>query len=168
MRRLSRYVAVEADIRPTLLGVVTLMFLLLFFLLSTSSGQKLATLDLSLRSPEDLAPLPHSGLLKRLVVTMQGHTIEVLAEVQSTDIAAAATSVERRVTTIPAQDGRVDVRQLQETVLVYHRLDPSQQEAELSPDDRVPVADLLLVMDTLRGPAAAPYFPKVALTGVGG
>ncbi len=157
--------AEEADIRPTLLGVVTLMFLLLFFLLSTSSGQRLATVDLSLRSPEDLAPLPHSGVLKRLVLTLAHGELTILAELQTTDIAAAATTVERREIRIAPREGRVDLDALTEQLTALHQLDPSQQEAELSPDDTVAVAELLAVTDVIRGPDAAPRFPKLALTG---
>jgi len=45
MRLFRPNAAEEADVRPTLLGVVTLLFLLLFFLMSTTSGQRLGVVD---------------------------------------------------------------------------------------------------------------------------
>jgi hypothetical protein len=158
---------VEADVRPTLLGVVTLMFLLLFFLLTTSSGQRLGVLDLRLGSPADLAPLPHAGLLKDLRVSLSGATLTVRSEIQSTDIAAAATSVERRENVLPPRDGRPDFAALLVALDELHRLDPSQQRARFDPDDTATTDTIIAVMDVIRGPADSPLFPRVTLAGAG-
>ncbi|MFN7142180.1 MAG: hypothetical protein ACK4YP_00265 [Myxococcota bacterium] len=168
-RRLFRPGAeVEADVRPTLLGVVTLMFLLLFFLLTTSSGQRLGVLDLRLGSPADLAPLPHAGLVKDVRLALAGDTLTLTYEVQSTDIAAAATSVERREKVIPGVNGRPDLAALLEELTALHGVDPSQERARLSPDDTATTEIIIAVMDAVRGPADAPLFPKVTLTGAPG
>ena len=98
----------EADVRPTLLGIVTLMFLLLFFLLATSSGQRLSALNLRLTSPEALAPLPHTGVLQRVVVHVQGSDILVEFSLQSTDISASSTTQEQHQRPLPSRDGRPD------------------------------------------------------------
>ena len=61
MRLFRQREAEEADVRPTLLGVVTLLFLLLFFLLSTSSGQRLGVVDLRLAAPGEAPPCRTAG-----------------------------------------------------------------------------------------------------------
>lgn len=168
MKRRSLFRAapeVEADVRPTLLGVVTLMFLLLFFLLTTSSGQRLGVLDLRLGSPADLAPLPHAGLVKDVSITLRGPALSLAYTVQSTDIAAASTSVERRTKELPGQGERPDLAGLLAALREVHDVDPSQERARLDPDDASTTEVIISVMDVIRGPTDAPLFPKVALAG---
>ncbi len=160
--------AAEADVRPTLLGVVTLMFLLLFFLLTTSSGQRLGVLDLRLGSPSDLAPLPHAGLVKDVAVTLSGSTLTVVYTLQSTDISAASTTVEQRQKDLPGVAGRPDLAGLLAALEELHAIDPSQERASLAPDDAVTPETIIAVMDVLHGPEAAPLFSKIALTGSAG
>lgn len=171
MRRaglLRGHTALEADVRPTLLGVVTLMFLLLFFLLTTSSGMRLGVIDLRLGSPADLAPLPHAGLVKDVGVRLRGGTATLTFEVATTDISASSTAVEQRVVEVPARpDGGVDVAALLDAMVRVHAIDPSQEHARLDPDDAASVETIFNVMDTLRGPSQAPLFPKLTLTGDG-
>ncbi|MDP2315137.1 MAG: hypothetical protein Q8P41_19715 [Pseudomonadota bacterium] len=154
--------------RPTLLGVVTLMFLLLFFLLTTSSGQRLGVLDLRLGSPSDLAPLPHAGLVKDIAVTLRGPALTVTYTVQSTDIAAASTSVEQRVKELPAREGRPDLAALLAALEEVHDVDPSQERARFDPDDATSAETVIAVMDVIHGPQGSPLFPKIALSGSAG
>lgn len=165
LRRFGSAAPAEADVRPTLLGVVTLMFLLLFFLLSTSTGQRLSSIGLRLLSPEDVAPLPHSGLLKRLEIQLVGARLTLLADIATTDIAAAATSTETRRIELPAIGDRPDLAGLQRTLLELHSIDPAQERATFAPDDTAPMDTVFAVLDVVRGPDSAPLFPQVALTG---
>lgn len=158
---------VEADVRPTLLGVVTLMFLLLFFLLTTSSGQRLGVLELRLGSPADLAPLPHAGLVKDVRVTLVGTTLTLTYEVQSTDIAAAATAVERRQRELPAVGDRPDFAGLLVALQEVKDVDRSQERARIDPDDAATTASIIALMDVVRGPTDAPLYPKLTLAGSG-
>ena len=154
----------EADIRPGLLGIVTLLFLLLFFLLSTSSGQRLGTLALRFGTTADLAPLPHTGLLQSLHVGITAGVVTIDATVQSTDIAASAITTEARHLAFPARpDGSPDLRALEGALVDLHALDPSQERAVVAPGDDVSTADLLTVLDAVRGDGAGPRFPQVAL-----
>jgi hypothetical protein len=164
----STEASAEADVRPTLLGVVTLMFLLLFFLLTTSSGQRLGVLDLRLGSAVDLAPLPHAGLVKDVQIVLRDNALSITCEVQSTDIAAVSTSVEKRVTELAARDGRPDLAGLLSTLQAIHDSDPSQEHARLDPDDAATTQTIIAVMDVIHGPAVAPLFPKLALSGSSG
>lgn len=168
MRRLfGSSSSVEADVRPTLLGVVTLMFMLLFFLLDTSSGERLGVVRLGLAAPEALAPLPHSGLVQRVWVQVRGRDIVVEFTVQTTDISASSTSVEQHREVFPARDGKLDIAALNNLLLEIHTMDPAQLRAEVDPDDALPVSLLLRVLDTVRGPDNAPLFPQLLLTGEG-
>ncbi|MDP2307262.1 MAG: hypothetical protein Q8P18_14645 [Pseudomonadota bacterium] len=160
----------EADVRPTLLGVVTLMFLLLFFLLTTSSGQRLGVLDLRLGSPSDLAPLPHAGLVKDVLVTLRDHDLTLVYTVQSTDISTSSTSVEQRTRSLPAQSEsiqgeRPDFAGLLAALSEVHAIDPSQERARFEPDDVATAETVIAVMDVIHGPIDAPLFPKIALSG---
>lgn len=158
-----------ADVRPSLLGVVTLLFLLLFFLLSTSSGQRLGAVALRFGGAADLAPLPHSGLLQRVKVQVGPEGAEVLAELATTDIAAASTSREQRRSLVPrGADGRLDLARLDGLLDELHRLDRSQERAEVVPADGVSTQELFEVLDLVRGDKGAPRFPNVALGGVEG
>lgn len=154
----------EADIRPTLLGIVTLLFLLLFFLLSTSTGQRLGVHTLKVSSPDDLAQLPHTGLVQDVRVRLVGGAATVLFSVTTTDIAAAATAVEKRVIEIPPKSaGHIDLVLLDAAMAQVHAIDPSQERLVLDPDEATPMDQVFRAMDIIKGPLPSPYFPKLTL-----
>jgi hypothetical protein len=163
VRLFREHATEEADVRPTLLGVVTLLFLLLFFLLSTSSGQRLGVIDLRLAAPGHAPPLPHSGLVKAVRLAVEGNAVSLEFEVATTDIAAASSTRELRRIEVPARDGRLDGVALAEALGTVHAIDPGQREAEVHPGPDVSTATLLDVLDAVRGPSAAPRFPRVSL-----
>ncbi len=153
----------EADVRPTLLGVVTLLFLLLFFLMSTSSGQRLGVVDLRLAAPGEAPPLPHSGLVKSVRIALDPDRVIVEFDVATTDISAAATTTELRRIEVPAKRGEMDVAGLVAAIEQVHAIDIAQLEAEVRPGPEVSTAVVLAAVDAVRGSAAAPRFPKVSL-----
>jgi len=156
--------AAEADVRPTLLGVVTLMFLLLFFLLATSSGQRLGTVDLRLGGTADLAPLPHAGLVQAVAVAVHDGAVSIDVDVRTTDIAASASTLERRrLDLAPRTGGGVDLAALVAALDGIKAIDRSQERATVIPDDATDIATLFGILDAVRGPAVAPLFPRVAL-----
>ncbi len=153
----------EADIRPTLLGVVTLLFLLLFFLLGTTSGQKLAVIGLKAGAAEGLKPLPHSGVMKSLRLEIEaGGAVTVYADLQTTDIAASATTTEARVIRLPQVAGEFDRVGINGALAGLHDLDPTQRRATVMPSDAVTTAELLGVLDLVRGVSDS-RFPEVVL-----
>ena len=156
--------APEADVRPTLLGIVSLCFMLLFFLLATSSGVRLGRVDFGTPAGEAAAEarLPHGGPVDDLsVVLAPSGAATVRFRVQSTDVAAASTAVEQRVLAVR------DATELAATMERLHTLDPAQTRARVLPDDATTTAQLLAVLDAVRGPTAAPRFPEVSLEGAG-
>lgn len=163
MRLLRPEATEEADVRPTLFGVVTLMFLLLFFLMSTSSGQRLGVIDLRLAAPGEAPPLPHNGLVKSVRVSLLPSSAAVEFEVASTDIAAAATSRELRRIEVPARNGELDLAALLAAMETIHAIDGSQDRAELEPAADVSTTELLAALDVIRGPPTGPLFPNVSL-----
>ena len=153
----------EADIRPTLLGVVTLLFLLLFFLLGTTSGQKLAIIGLKAGTAEGLKPLPHNGLLKSVRVEIDAAgAVTVYADLQTTDISASATTTEARVIRVPQVDGHLDRVGLNSALEGLHNIDPTQRRATVLPSDAVTTTELLGVLDLVRGVSDS-RFPEVVL-----
>ena len=163
MRLFSRQADEGADVRPTLLGVVTLMFLLLFFLLSTSSGQRLGVLDLRLASPGEAPPLPHSGLVKSVRVHLSKQAAHVEFEVASTDVSSSATTRELRALDVSGDEKGPEAGALLAALDSIHQIDPSQERAEVLPDPDVPGSVLLPVLDVLRGNPTAPLFPKLSV-----
>lgn len=163
MRLFRAEPAAEADVRPTLLGVVTLLFLLLFFLLTTSSGQRLGVIDLRLAQPGEAAPVPHAGLVKEVTVFLRDGSVHIEYAVQSTDIAAVATTTELRAVEIPDAAGHLDRRALTEKLLNIHAIDPTQDRATIEPNDATETADLIAVLDAVRGAPGAPCFPNVGV-----
>ncbi len=159
----------EADIRPTLLGIVTLLFLLLFFLLSTSTGQRLGVVDIKAAAAMEMASLPHAGLVKEVQIALQGDLATVIADVQTTDIAAASTSTERRVIPIaPRAEGGVDLVGLGAALAAIKSIDPTQEKVVLLPDQDTPMDTLFAVMDAARGAGGGvPLYPQVTLGGQG-
>ena len=152
--------------RPTLLGIVTLLFLLLFFLLSTSTGQRLGVVDIRAEAAMELASLPHAGLVKEVWVQLDGDTATVSANVATTDIAASSTTLERRAIPVPPrQGGGVDLRALGATLQAIKQIDPSQDRVTLVPGQDTTVDVLFGVMDTARGSGAEPLFPQITLGG---
>lgn len=163
MRRHAADPPAEADVRPTLLGVVTLLFLLLFFLLTTSSGTRLGVIDLRLARPGEAAPVPHSGLVREVTLYLRGGGVHVEYAVQSTDIAAVATTTELRAIDVPARGAALDRAALAEAVDRIHAIDPAQDRATIEPDDDTPTAELIAALDAVRGSAGAPRFPNVGV-----
>ena len=153
----------EADVRPTLLGVVTLMFLLLFFLLATSSGQRLGVVDLRLAAPGEAPPLPHAGRVKSVVVHVTPVGARVEFEVATTDIAASADTRELRAIEVPGAGAGPDLPALLAAMESIHAIDGAQERAELHPAPELSTTTLLAVLDVVRGPTQAPLFPRVSL-----
>ena len=87
---------------------------------------------------------------------------------KTADIAAAATSVERREQVIPARAGGPDLAGLLLALQAVKDMDRSQERARLDPADDATTATIIAVMDVLRGPADAPLFPKLTLSGSNG
>ena len=163
-RLFSTHTAVEADVRPTLLGVVSLAFLLLFFLLATSSGLRLGSVALrpTAGTPAAEAHLPHGGPVDGITVTLAPDgRATVSFRVQSTDIAAASTAVEQRVLEV------TDARALGAQLERLHALDPAQRRARLVPHPDTTTAQLLAALDAIRGTDRAARFPEVALADAG-
>lgn len=156
----------EADVRPTLLGIVTLLFLLLFFLLSTSTGQRLGVVDIRAEAAMELASLPHAGLVKTVWVQLDGDSASVSADVSTTDIASSSTTLERRVIPVAPRDGGgVDLRALGAALQAIKQIDPSQDSVTLVPGQDTTVDVLFGVMDTARGSGGAALFPRITLGG---
>lgn len=154
----------ESDVRPTLLGVVTLMFLLLFFLLATSSGQRLGVVDLRLARAGEAPPLPHAGLVKDVRVDLRPDGARVEFEVATTDIAASADTRELRAIDVASGvGGGPDLAALLAAMQKIHAIDRAQDRVTVRPATEVSTGALLAALDVVRGPADAPLFPRVSL-----
>ncbi len=159
------------DVRPTLLGIVTLAFLLLFFLLATGTGWRWGTVPIGVSGQGSAAAhavegaLPaHRGPVRdaRVLVLPDG-TVEVRFLARTTDIAAASTTDEARVWTLPSAGGRPDGAALRAAIERLHALDPAQEHIALIPRETAESEEVMALLDVLRGPDDAPTFRAVAV-----
>lgn len=154
---------VHADLRPTLIAAVTLLFLLMSFLLTTTTGQRLGVLDLALAEAGDLAAVPSRGVLTGLEIRLDGADVRVRMEVASTDIAAASTATETREYAVPAAGGALDVARLGAILADAKAMDPSAEAAQVLPSDATPTAAVVAVLDIVRGAPGQALFPRAEL-----
>ncbi len=141
------------------------MFLLLPFLLLTTSVQKLVGLDLRIPSSGDLPPeLP--GAVEDLTVRAEGKTLTVQASVRKSDVGANIGETEARVVEVDPAGEALDLAGLQAALRTFKRLDPERTRVLLIPGDAVPGRDVVLLMDAVRADRDGELFPEVALGGI--
>jgi hypothetical protein len=153
----------DADLRPTLIAAVTLLFLLMSFLLTTTAGQRLGVLDLELAEEGDVAAVPSRGVLSNLELRVDGSDVQVRMAIATTDIAAASTARETRAYAVPAVSGRLDAGRLGAILAEAKAMDPSAESARIVPTDGTPAASVVAVLDTVRGTPGSPLFPRAEL-----
>ncbi len=164
MRRLLVSAPRDApDLRPALLSVVALMFLLLPFVLLTTSPEKLAGLGLALAAEGGAAAAVNPGPVERVEIGVGEETIVVRASVRSTDVTAEAGDTQVVETLIPSRDGAPDLAALQGRLGELRRLDPHQTRATVIPDDRLSTARVMALVDAVRGGASGELYAEVVL-----
>ncbi|MCB9746669.1 MAG: biopolymer transporter ExbD [Alphaproteobacteria bacterium] len=146
--------------------MIALMFLLLPFLLLTTSLSRLVGLDLRLPPTGSELPPELPGLVESVEVHAEGARLELRAAVRRSDVVTSGGEVEQRATPYPPlADGSLDLVGLQAGLRSLKELDPVRSRALLVPDDALPARQLVLLMDALRADASGELFPEVALGG---
>jgi hypothetical protein len=162
MRRLRPSLpAARPDLRPALLSIVALMFLLLPFVLMTTSSAKLAGLGLALAG-EGAATLS-LGVVERVEVVLDGDEILLRTAIRATDVTADAGDAIVAETRLPPLDGQPDLQALQEHLRDLRRLDPHQRRASVLPADDTSTARVVTLVDAVRGDADGALFDQVVL-----
>lgn len=141
------------------------MFLLMPFLLLTTSVQKLVGLDLHVPPAAATLPPDPAGIVEDLVVDVLGEDLRVSASVRRTDVGADAGDVQQRVVELPGTEDGLDLAGLQLALRQLKSVDPDRDAVLLAPDDGVPGGDVVHLMDALRSDAHGELFPEVALGG---
>ena len=168
MRRLRAAAAASPpDLRPGLLSVVALMFLLLPFVLLTTSPEKLAGLGLALAGDGADAPSVTPGPVERVEVSLGGGEIVVRAAIRSTDVTAEAGDAQVVETRFPAVEDRPDLAALQARLAELRTLDPLQQRATVIPHDDLPTAAVVGLVDAVRSGAQGELYADVVLGSAG-
>ncbi len=168
MRRLRTGAAASPpDLRPGLLSVVALMFLLLPFVLLTTSPEKLAGLGLALAGEGADAPAVTPGPVERVEVSLDGGEIVVRAAIRSTDVTAEAGDSQVVETRFEAVDGAPDLTALQVRLGELRALDPLQTRATVIPSDELPTAAVVGLVDAVRSGAGGPLYADVLLGSAG-
>ena len=154
-----------ADPRPALLSIIGLLFLLLPFLLFTTSPQQLAALGIRLPSPGDSAPATHMGAVQDLTVTATDTGVVISASIQRQDVRAAVGDVEQWSRDLAPIEGEIDLSGLQRLLRQIKSQDPARETITVAPSDSISTGALVDLMDAVRGDMEGPLFSKVALAG---
>jgi biopolymer transport protein ExbD len=145
--------------------VVGLLFLLLPFLLLTTSIQKLTGLDLQLAaSAGELAPLP-PGQVEAVEVHLRDQQLRLRSAVRTRDVTASQGDVTWSELALPAQQGGMDLAGLQDALARLQNLDPDHQRVLVVPDDAVPTSRVVALVDAVRSRGGQPLYPEVVLGG---
>jgi len=153
------------DLRPGLLSVVGLLFMLLPFLLLTTSIQKLTGIDLALAgSTGELAPLP-PGTVEAVEVHLQGHALRLRSALRTRDVTASQGDVTWSETALPPVQGAMDLTGLQDALLRVQALDPEHHRVLVVPDDDTPTSRVVALVDAVGSHRGLPLFPEVVLGG---
>jgi biopolymer transport protein ExbD len=148
------------------LSIIGLLFLLLPFLLFTTSPQQLAALGIRLPSPGESAPSVHMGPVQDLIVTATDLGVVVSAEIQRQDVRAAVGDVEQWSRELPPVQGAMDLLGLQSTLRQIKSQDPSRNRITVAPSDSTTTGDLVDLMDAVREDREGALFSEVALEGL--
>ncbi len=148
-----------------MLAVASLLFLLLPFLLLTTSSQKLVGLRMKLQLPTTGQVQSMGGEVEELVVQLAPTTIHVIASISRTDIRASPDEREKHETQLTDDENGLDLLGLQDALRSIKRLAPGRARIRIVPTDDVTVQRVVYVMDAVRSDAAGPLFPEVALGG---
>ncbi len=153
------------DLRPGLLSVVGLLFMLLPFLLLTTSIQKLTGLDLALAaSPGELAPLP-PGQLEAVEVHLHGQRLVLRSALRTRDVTASQGDVTWSEAELPPVAGAMDLEGLQDALQRLRSLDPDHSRALVVPADDIPTSRVVALVDAVGSQGGVALFPDVVLGG---
>jgi len=157
----------QADSRPALLSIIGLLFLLLPFLLFTTSPQQLASLGIRLPSPGESAPSVHLGPVQELTLSVGESGVVVSASIQRQDVRATIGDVEQWSSVVPPIEGEVDLSGVQVVLRQIKSQDPTRERITVTPSESTSTGELVDIMDAVRGDIDGPLFSEVALGGVG-
>ena len=151
------------EMRPAFLSIITLMFLLLPFLLLTTSVHKLTGIGLGLvRSGGDLPPLP-PGNLEDLVVVLDGCELLLRSAVRTVDVTASQGDITWNERHLSCAEEMPDLSGMQAALHRMKALDPKRQRITLLPAPDTPAGRVVALMDAVRQDAQGPLFPQVVL-----
>ena len=142
--------------------MASLLFLLLPFLLLTTSPQKLVGLHMQAQKTGVGVALT-TGEVEHISVLMSPNDLSILARLKRTDVRASAEELEERKIAVPSADSGLNLAGLQERLRGLKALSPLQEKIHLQPQDDVLTQQLVVVMDALRKDAQGVLFPQVVL-----
>ncbi len=148
-----------------MLAVIALLFLLLPFLLLTTSIQRLAGLELGLAKTGDLGPTA-AGAVESIDVYINGDTLTVRAAVRKTDVTANEGDTRVLETNLPPTADGLDLAGFQLTLRRFKSLDQEQERAVLHPNPDTETSRIVALLDAARSDASGPLFGEVVLQAI--
>ncbi|MEY3212607.1 MAG: Biopolymer transport protein ExbD/TolR [Pseudomonadota bacterium] len=139
------------------------MFLLLPFLLLTTSTQRLVGLTLSLPELGGLLPPEPPGRVERVEIEARPEGLRVLAQVRRADVITSAGDTQAFAVSLPSQGGEADLAGLQAQLRALKALDTTRRKLTLRPSDALPGQTVVALMDAARADAQGELFPELSL-----
>lgn len=139
------------------------MFLLLPFLLLTTSTQRLVGLTLSLPELGGLLPPEPPGRVEGVEIEARPEGLRVLAQVRRADVITSAGDTQTFAVTLPSQGGEADLAGLQAQLRALKALDGTRRKLTLRPSDALPGQTVVALMDAARADAQGELFPELSL-----
>jgi Flp pilus assembly protein CpaB len=143
-----------------MLAIASLLFLLLPFLLLTTSAQKLVGLHLQAKTTGSQVST-QTGEMEQVSVVMTPTTLKILARIEHTDVRASG--FEEQEFPVAFGDSGADLQALQDRLRSLKTLSPLHNRISLQPSDDVPTQQLVMVMDAIRHDSQGELFPEVLL-----
>lgn len=143
-----------------MLAIASLLFLLLPFLLLTTSAQKLVGLHMQVQTSGQ-GGAPQIGELENVAVIMTPTSLKILARIEQTDVRAQG--FEEQELAVASSASGPDLADLQVRLRSLKSLSPQLNRISLQPKDEVLTQQLVMVMDAIRHDDQGELFPEVVL-----
>lgn len=156
-------ISAEPDLRPALLSLVCLLFILLPTLLITTSLQRLSALAVALSGRDNASASVEPGIIEDIEVQVEGETILLRTALRTLDIRAMTGERTWNELLLPPLDGRPDWLALRQSLQEFHRMDPSRRSIRLVPDAMTSTSTLTSLMDVVRASPEGPLFDQIEL-----
>jgi hypothetical protein len=145
-----------------MLAIIALLFLLLPFLLLTTSIQRLAGLELGLAAAGEIAPTA-VGAIEAVDLFVQGDAVVVRAAIRTTDVTANEGDTRALEIRIEPLNDSLDLAALQAALRRFKALDPDQERAVVHPEGDTETARIVALLDATRHDSSGPLFSDIVL-----
>ena len=159
MRRLFEKKTTDADIRPSLFSMASLMIILLPTLLISLSTQKFTALPLAIAGTQnDIPPRPNQ-IIQEITLQAQKKGFLIDAKVRSTDVRSTLDNLEEKQWKISS------LQELQPILQTLKKLDPLHRRILIKPLPLSQTEEVVQWMDLVSKDSNGELFPEISIQG---